>query len=241
MRLYADLASWYPLFTPLADYAEEAEWYRAPLLAHLGPGPHRLLELGCGAGHNAHYLARDFTLTLVDPAPAMLAIAARSCPDATLLQGDMRDLRLNRTFDAVFVHDAIVYMLDEAELRAALLTAFLHTRPGGVAVFAPDAVQETFRPGEDCGGSDGDGRSVRYLEWTWQREGQPERIVVDYTLVVREGEGPAVAIATDRHEEGLFSRATWMRLLREVGFVPEDLRVPYEDRELDVFVAVRAG
>lgn len=60
--------------------------------------------------------------------------------------------------------------------------------------------------------------------------------MVDYVLVGREGEGPAQVLGTDRHEEGLFSRDTWMRLLSEVGFVPERFGQPYEDRELDFFV-----
>lgn len=236
MRIYSDLADWYPLLTPLEHYAVESAWYRAPLLAHLGPGRHRLLELGAGAGHNAHFLASDFDLTLVDLSPAMLEHAARTCPQAESLVGDMRTVRLGRTFDAVFIHDAIVYMLTEADLRAALATAWVHLRPGGIALFTPDAVADTYTPAEDCGGSDANGRGLRYLSWEWQRDGQPDRTVVDYVLVGREGEGPVRVLGTDRHEEGLFSRATWLRLLREVGFDSERIGQPYEGRELDFFV-----
>jgi hypothetical protein len=37
MKLYDDLADWYPLLTPLAHYAEEAPVYRDALRAALGP------------------------------------------------------------------------------------------------------------------------------------------------------------------------------------------------------------
>ena len=67
----------------------------------------------------------------------------------------MRSVRLGRTFDAVFVHDAIAYMTTEDDLRAVFATAFEHTRPGGVALFVPDAVTETFEPAADHGGHDG--------------------------------------------------------------------------------------
>ena len=75
----------------------------------------------------------------------------------------MRTLRLGRTFDAVLVHDAIDYMTTEADLRAALTTAYAHCER--VALFLPDEITETFEPSTDHGGT-GD---VRYLEWTTTR------------------------------------------------------------------------
>ena len=79
----------------------------------------------------------------------------------------MRTVRLGRTFDAVFVHDAIEYMTSEADLRQAVETVYAHCRPGGVAVLVPDNIAENFEPETDHGGSDAaDGRSVRYLSWS---------------------------------------------------------------------------
>jgi uncharacterized membrane protein len=66
----------------------------------------------------------------------------------------MRSVRLGRLFDAVFIHDAISYMRTETDLRAAIQTAFVHCRPGGVALFAPDHLRESFRPSTDHGGHD---------------------------------------------------------------------------------------
>ena len=72
----------------------------------------------------------------------------------------MRTVRLGRTFDCVFVHDAVCYMTTEHDLRAAIATAAAHCRPGGVVLMAPDYVRETFRPGTDHGGHDGAERSA---------------------------------------------------------------------------------
>ena len=85
----------------------------------------------------------------------MLAISTTINPECEHLVGDMRTLRLGRTFDAVLVHDAICYMTTEDDLRAAMATAVQHLRPGGVAVFAPDHVRERFAVGTDHGGEDG--------------------------------------------------------------------------------------
>ncbi len=245
MKLYDELADWYPLLTPLEEYAEEAPEYRAALLRGLEGGPRdgaagrpALLELGAGAGHNAHYLAEDFELTLTDLSPKMLELARRSCPGATLQVGDMRSLRLGRTFDAVFAHDALCYMLGESDLAGVFETARAHLRPGGTFLVAPDYFTETFEAGTDSGGSDSGGRSLRYLDWVWQREGQLDRYVVDYAFVTRVGEGPA-EVHHDRHEEGLFPRATWVRLLEAAGFSTERIVWRHSDveRELEMFLA----
>jgi SAM-dependent methyltransferase len=166
-KLYADLAGWWPLLSAPADYAEEAAIYQRLLIDACRRTPCTLLELGSGGGNNASHLKARFAMTLVDPSPGMLEHSRRLNPECEHVQGDMRDVRLGREFDAVFVHDAVCYMTTEADVRAAIATAFLHCRPGGAALFAPDHVRETFAPSTDHGGHDGDGCSLRYLEWTW--------------------------------------------------------------------------
>ena len=158
-RFYADLAPWWPLISPPDHYEEEAQF--AASLLRTADGPvERVLELGSGGGSNASHMKSSFTMTLVDLSPSMLEVSARLNPECEHVRGDMRDLRLGREFDAVFVHDAIDYMTTEAHLRRAMETAFVHCRPGGVAVFVPDHVTERFEPETDHGGSDGaDGRA----------------------------------------------------------------------------------
>ncbi len=238
MKLYDQMADWYPVLTPLEEYVEEAQVFRDILLGALGDGRHTLLELGAGAGHNAHYLAADFDLTLTDLSPRMIELARVSCPGATFAVGDMRSLRLHRTFDAVFVHDALCYMLTEADLAAVFATARAHLRPGGVLLLAPDFFAETFEDGDEVGGSEIDGRSLRYLAWVWQREGQKDRYVVDYAIMTRVGEA-VPEVHHDRHEEGLFPRATWIRLLEAAGFVVERRPWSHSDveRELEMLLA----
>jgi SAM-dependent methyltransferase len=237
VRLYDELADRYSLLTPRSDYEEEAAVYAERLRSVLGPGPATLLELGAGAGHTASWLD-GFALTLTDPAAPMLALAQANNPHAQCVLGDMRDLRLGRSFDAVFAHDALAYLLTRDDLRAALTTAWEHLRPGGALLLAPDFVAETFAPATDCGGTDGGDQGVRYLEWCWQRPGEPERIVVDYVVVHRQG-GALPTAEVDRHEEGLFPRAVWEALLAEVGF--EALPCPDGGLGNVLFLARRPG
>ena len=138
-KLYGELASWFHLLSSPPDYAEEAEFARN-LLAEAGSAPRTVLELGSGGGNNASHLKAHFQLTLVDLSPGMLELSRDLNPECEHIVGDMKTLRLGRVFDAVFVHDAIMYMTTESDLRRALDTACVHCKPGGVAVFMPDVV-----------------------------------------------------------------------------------------------------
>jgi SAM-dependent methyltransferase len=238
-RLYSDLASWFHLVTAPDEYVEEADHYRR-LIQEAVDGPVRtVLELGSGGGNNASHLKAHFDMTLVDLSPQMLDLSRSLNPECRHVVGDMRTVRLDRTFDGVFVHDAVDYLTTEADLRAAFDTAFIHCRPGGVALFVPDHVRERFVPGTDQGGHDGPSRALRYLEWTWDPDPGDDTYLVDYAYLLRDEAGE-VRVEHDRHVCGLFDRATWLRLLREAGFRARSRRGgPGYEEGAEVFVAVR--
>ncbi len=224
-RLYRDLAEWYPLLTPVEDYPEEAAFYRRLFETYAARPPRTLLDLGCGAGHVAFHLKASLEATLVDLSPSMLALSRRLNPDCEHVEGDMRSVRLGRLFDAVLLHDAVSHMTTRGDVAAAVASAFAHTAPGGVALFQPDCVTETFEEGSDTGGSDGGGRGLRYLEWRFRPEPEAERFVVEMAYLLREA-GGEVRVAHDRLEMGLFPRAYWLEALAAAGF--EALVVPLE-------------
>jgi len=131
----------------------------------------------------------------------------------------MRTVRLGRDFDAVFVHDAVDYMTTEDDLRLVIGTAFMHCRPGGVAVFVPDNITENFEPDTGYGGIDGaDGRGVRYLEWSYDPDPGDTWTLTQYAFLLREP-GGEVRVVHETHRLGLFGRDAWLRLLREAGFL----------------------
>jgi len=145
-RLYRELADWWPLLSAPEEYAEEAAEYARLILGASNGEARTVVELGSGGGNNASHMKAHFRLTLVDRSPQMLAVSRKLNPECEHLEGDMRSVRLGRAFDAVFVHDAIAYMTTEDDLRGVFATAFEHCRAGGVALFVPDAVTETFEP-----------------------------------------------------------------------------------------------
>ena len=226
--MYEELASWWPLLSSPAEYEEEAGFYAQALAAACAHPPRTILELGSGGGNNASHLKARFTCTLTDLSPDMLALSRTLNPECEHLEGDMRTLRLGREFDVVFIHDAISYLTTEEDLRAAIETAAVHVRPGGVVVLTPDATTEIFQPKTEHGGHDAaDGRSLRYLEWTHDATGSTYE--VDYLIIAR-GPGEEERVVHDRHTLGAFPRSTWERLIARARLELVDTTVedPYE-------------
>jgi len=186
--MYGDLAEWFHLLTPPEEYVEEAAFASRILRSFSARSVRTVLELGSGGGNNASDMKAEFGLTLVDLSPSMLEFSRGLNPECEHLIGDMRTVRLGRRFDAVFVHDAVVYLTAAEELRAAMETAFVHLEPGGAALFVPDCVKETFRPATDHGGQDGEGRSLRYLEWSWDPDPEDTEYLTDYAFLLRGGD-----------------------------------------------------
>jgi len=220
-RLYQELADWWPLISPPGEYAEEAA-YLADVFSSTAIPVREVLDLGSGGGHVAVHMKERLALTLVDLSPEMLAVSQRLNPECMHLPGDMRAVRLGRLFDAVLVHDAVDYVTSEADLRQVIDTAFVHCRPGGIAVFVPDHVAETFHTVSGRGGSsDAAGRQASFREWTWDPDPADDWVRAEYEFVLRAADG-TVRTVREAHRLGAFRRNTWLRLLADAGFDAED-------------------
>jgi SAM-dependent methyltransferase len=237
MRIYSDLAPWFHLLTHPSDYEDEAR-HIILLVDAFGDGrAETLLELGSGGGNNASHLKARFACTLTDLSPEMLTLSRSLNPECEHLEGDMRTLRLDRTFDAVLAHDALAYLTTEEDLGAAIDTAAAHLRRGGVAVFIPDATRESLVLRTSHGGHDGgDGRSLRYLEWLTDPDPQDSTYDADIVIALRGRELP-LRLVHDHHVRGVFPEATWRGLIESAGLKLCDLDVddPHDD-EHAVFV-----
>jgi len=233
-KLYSELAAWWPLLSPPEDYTDEAAFFGKVFANTALPSSPSLLELGCGGGSNAFHFKKMFAqVTLTDISPHILAISRDLNPECEHLEADMRSVRLGRLFDVVFIHDAIDYMTTLHDLEQAISTAFIHCKPGGIALFVPDHVRETFQPSTEHDGGDGNGRALRYLEWSYDPDENDSIYTVEFVYLLREGNGPA-RVEHEQHLCGLFPRAEWLRLLDEIGFQPEIIRDEYER---DIFLA----
>jgi SAM-dependent methyltransferase len=233
-KLYNELAEWWPLFSAPEEYGEEAAWISDAFRRSLGHVPVTVLELGSGGGNTASHLARDSNMTLVDLYEPMLDVSRRLNPHAEHAQGDMRTVRLGKTFEGVLIHDAIMYMTTIEDLVASLTTARAHLAAGGVLIVLPDHVSETVEESVSTGGhdaSDGSGRGVRYLEWTHAPAEAATTYQVDFAIVTRDADGSTHAFH-DTHTEGIFPRSAWRDAFARAGFAPPEVRVDPWGREV---------
>jgi len=119
LRLYTDLAVWWPLMSPPSHYVEEADDLLPTLLGAPDAPPCTLLELGSGGGGLAFHLKDRFALTLTDRSADMLAVNRATNPECEHILGDMSMLDLGRQFDLVLIHDAIMFRATKVSRRRA--------------------------------------------------------------------------------------------------------------------------
>jgi len=166
----------------------------------------------------------------------MQALSRELNPECEHVAGDMRTLRLGRAFDAVLVHDAVMHMTTKEDLDAVARTAFAHTRPGGVAIFAPDCVRETFQEHAMLHAREDGARALRCLEWAWDPDPWDDTFVTEFAFLLRRGS--EMKAVHDRQVFGLFSRKTWLRILGEAGFLVET-PARHPDGRVDTFFVCR--
>lgn len=137
-------ARYYDLLYKDKDYRAETD-YVSGLLREASPGAKTLLELGCGTGGHARHFAEsgyrvrgvDLSATMVERAlekSAAWPAAAREAVEFSA--GDIRDVRLGRTFDAaISMFHVMCYQTTDDDLRGAIRTAAAHLAPGGAFYF----------------------------------------------------------------------------------------------------------
>jgi SAM-dependent methyltransferase len=111
-----------------------------------------VLEIGCGTGRVAIPLARDgLRVTGVDYSPAMLAVArARSRGlRVSWVEGDMREVRLGRTFATVLVpFGTLQHLATPDEVVMGMQTVAAHLARNGYAVVDIESPHpEDLKPG----------------------------------------------------------------------------------------------
>ncbi len=126
------------------DYRGEIE-YVETLIREYGVADSDLLELGCGTGKHAMLLAQkgysvqgvDLGAKMIDRAKSRQSgLEKETAERLTFCQGDVRNIRLDRTFGSIIsLFHVMCYQVSNEDLFNAFKTVSLHLSPGGVFVF----------------------------------------------------------------------------------------------------------
>lgn len=234
-RLYHDLAWLWPVISPPEEYIKEALLFASLARKYCTQPPKTILHLGCGGGHIDRTLKKYLQITGVDISKAMLDLAHRLNPEVTYLEGDMRNLRLEKRFDAVMVADSIDYMLSEDDLHAVFQTAFLHLKPGGVFLTYIEAWKEGFENNRTDTSSHTQGDlEVTLVENLY--DPNPADTTYEMTFIYLIRQAGRLTLELDQHLGGIFPLETWPRLLEEAGFQMKQEN--YEGEELPFFIGL---
>ena len=244
-RLYTDLAWLWPMWGDAADeYAHYCNHVSDLIKQYAKRPADTLLDIGCGGGKNVFNLKKTFDVTGVDLSPTMLAQAGQLNPESTFVVGDMRTFRLDRTFDAVLMDDAISYMSCLADFVAAFRTASVHLNPGGVLVATPDVTVETFQQNRTTATpatrkGPRDALDVVFVENVYDPDPADEQYETTVLYLIRDH--GRLQIETDHWTMGLFPLDTWRRVLRETGFEVHEGQYRAGEDEYTMFACVKTS
>jgi SAM-dependent methyltransferase len=144
MTVFGTYAQFYDTLYQDKDYQAECDFLEQVFARYTQAPLRTILDLGCGTGGHAFPLTqRGYEVMGIDRSEEMLAAARAKITPAlersnvpTFQRGDIRNLDLGRTFDAVIAMFAVIsYQTSNEDLQAALRTARRHLQPGGLFVF----------------------------------------------------------------------------------------------------------
>lgn len=103
---------------------------------YLGTSPGSILDIGCGTGRDLNFLAQRCSDCLgLDYQSQMVEFARATYPQVQFQQGDMRTVRLTRTFDAIICSGwAINNIHTVADLHATFHTFGMHAHHGSLLI-----------------------------------------------------------------------------------------------------------
>ncbi|MEU4711955.1 class I SAM-dependent methyltransferase [Nocardia salmonicida] len=205
------------------DYAAEAAEL-ARLIRERNPGAASVLDVACGTGGHLLPLRQQFDrVEGLELSEDMLALAQTRLAGIRLHRGDMREFRLDSTYDAIVcMFSSIGYLRTTAELDRTLNCFARHLNPGGVIVIESWVFPEAFLPGyvsADIARTAG--RTIARFSHS-VREGNATRMEVHYLDATESG----IRHLTDAHQLTLFTRdeyeAAFDRASCKVNYLEND-------------------
>ncbi len=220
-KLYSELSWLWPMWgDPETEYAPYDRFVTGIIEKQAQIPVKTLLDVGCGGGKNLFNLKKRYTATGLDISVDMLSLAKELNPGCELVQGDMRSFSLGKTYDAIFIDDAIGYMVSQEEIESVFRCAYDHLNPGGVMVVTPEFT-EGFVQNEATtykGEKTIEGKHIEVVFIENNYDPKPGDGTYESTMVFLIRENGKLRIKTDHHTLGIFPVETWRALLHRTGF-----------------------
>ena len=207
------------------DYSKEANKVHKLTQKYVKSGGKSLLDVGCGTGHHASLLSKHYQIVGLDLDPNILSVARKKYPKIRFQQGDMKDFKLNKKFDAIVcLFSSIGYVKTKSGLNKAVQTMTQHLRSGGVMLIEP-----WFSPDEWHNGrvftvhvDKPDLKITRMSHGS--RKGNISILEFQYLI----GTSKGIQHSVEKHQLGLFSKKDYLEAFHKAG-----LKVIHDPKGLD--------
>lgn len=207
------------------DYSKETEKAHKLIQKYCRSGGLNLLDVACGTGTHAGFLAMHYKVEGMDIDPGMVSLARKKHQKIRFFQGNMMDFNLNRRFDAITcLFSSIGYVKTKANLNKTIKAMARHLRDGGVILVEPWFISEQWTVGRvhTLHASTPEIKITRMSHSG--RRGNISVLEFQYLVGTEKG----IEHFTETHELGLFSHKDYLNAFRSAS-----LDVFYDKKGLD--------
>lgn len=135
--LYRNPALYDAVFRSASSGARLKEFTHKLLRRNGKEPPSSVLDIGCGTGFKlAHLQELGYNCTGIDYLDKMVAYARETYPEVKFNVGDIRDLRMEQTFDVITCLGWVIENVHScSDLSRAMDTFAVHSKPGTLLIF----------------------------------------------------------------------------------------------------------
>ncbi|MGE0172936.1 MAG: class I SAM-dependent methyltransferase [Oligoflexales bacterium] len=146
-KSYQKSAGFYDLIYSGKDYGTETARV-CEIIKQYAPHAKTVLDVACGTGEHAKFLAKDFSITGIDLEPKFIPIAQSKVPSGKFSCADMVSFDLREKFDVVLcLFSAIGFVRTKDGLQRTIGRFKAHLKPGGIIIAEPWIEPSEYNPG----------------------------------------------------------------------------------------------
>jgi len=213
--MYARSAALFDLlYANVKDYrAEVVRLVR--LIDELHGNARSVLDVACGTARHLELLKERFDVEGIDLSAELLEVARARVPGVPLHLADMRDFRLDRSFDVVTcLFGSVGYLLTVDDLFRAVATMASHLKEDGLLIIEPWLSPEQFWDGHMVHNFYRSNDSAVSQMYVQHRQGRRSWWDKHYLVARRSGD---VEHFIEHEEMGLFEAGEYSNSLKASG------------------------
>jgi len=214
--MFSKTAEFYDLVYSFKNYDAEAATIKELIRAEHSTA-RSILDIACGTGEHARFLAKDFAVDGIDLQPEFIESAQQKVGVGQFSVADMRSFELGRTYDVVqCLFSSIGYLTNPDDVVSALVCFKRHLNTGGIVVVEPWLTPDIFTPGMPHMAPPIDLPDLKLVRMNVsEREGALSRLRFHY-LIAQRGR---IEHVEEVHELALYSVEEMLSFFTRAGLV----------------------